>query len=868
MSKLKPPVFATKLLTFFLKDEIKEEVLGDLEEKFFRKLSTYSKTKANLNYWFQVLNYFRPFAIRKHKYKPMKPGISLLLNYLIVSFRVFKKHIGYTLVNVMGLAIAVSCSFFIYLWVQDELKYNQFLEDGDQVFSVLNRETQTNGEINAYRYTPFRLKEVLNDEYPIVENAAVLSRGNWMAFEVGEDMIEWSGVDGSPEFFEIFEVPFIKGGFEDMYESPETITISESFAETYFGKEWKSMNLIGALMPNDKGNTKRLIGVYKDFSKYSTIQYDFVVPFRARFKESPYLRNWSNTTSQIYVKLKEGITTEKANKLLLNSITDHREGDFVVERDVFLQPFQDRYLYNRLHNGHIAGGRIEYVRILSAAAIFILLLACINFMNISTARSSHRAKETGVRKVLGARRVNLRNQFLLESILMTLLAVILASAIVLLFINAFVSLTGKEIADQLFSMKHVLYLLSFVIAVGILSGLYPAFVMSSMAIGHSLKASISKRGSNTNFRKALVVVQFSITMIMITGAVTVYKQVSYIQNKNIGLDRSNLVRTFSYDMDPVKDYPRFKEELLAKRGIESVTMTNQLLINIRRYTSQVHWEGKLETDDLEFHMIDGNPDFIETTRIQLKEGRNFSWDIQSDTSHYLINETAQRLMGLEDPIGKDLAIWGMKGKVIGVVKDFHNASLHKSIEPLIIRYEMADAWMTLVRTKDGMNKEAVESLEEVFLKFNPNRAFWFRFIDDIYNAQYHSEILVKKLSRIFTIVAIVISMLGLYALVVYSSEQRTKEVGIRKVLGASLTNIFHLLSKDYSVLLLISLLIAVPASFFMMTEWLAGFAYRTTLDWWLFGVGSVIALIIAYGIIGFSTAKVAVSNPVDHLRDE
>ena len=562
------------------------------------------------------------------------------------------------------------------------------------------------------------------------------------------------------------------------------------------------------------------------------------------------------------------LNTTEANALLLNSINDHREGDFKVGREVFVQPFKDIYLYNRLENGQITGGRIEYVRLLSVAAIFILVLACINFMNISTARSSHRAKETGVRKVLGAGKVNLRNQFLVESILMTLLAVVIAVVIVFGFLDAFTHLTGKGFANQLFTFTHLWYLLAFVLTVGTLSGLYPAFVLSSIDTGRSLKGLPVKSGKSSTFRKVLVVIQFSITMIMITGAITVFRQVSYIQNKNIGLDRSNLIRTFSYDMDPEKDYPRYKEELLSKRGIESVTMTNQLLINIRNSTSQLDWDTKLSTEDLDFFMIDGNPDFLTTTKIKLKEGRNFSWDLRTDTANYLINEAAQRLMGMENAVGQNLSVWGRKGKIVGVVEDFHNASLHKSIKPLVIRNSMEDAWMVLVRSKDGMNKEAIESLEEVFLKFNPNRAFWFRFLDDLYNSQYRNEILVKKLARIFTIVAIVISMLGLYALVVYSTEQRTKEVGIRKVLGASVSNIFRLLSRDYSILLTIALIISTPLSFYAMTEWLAGFAYRTSLSWWFFAIGSVIALVIAYGIIGFSTAKAAVSNPIDHLRDE
>lgn len=865
----KPPKYADKLLLLFLKEELAEEVLGDLQEKFESLSASKSRSRARRNYWFQVFNYVRPFAIRRfRKLNFFRMNFSLLRNYVLMALRVFRNNPGHTSINVLGLAIAVSCSFFMYLWVEDEWKYNRFLIDGDRVANVLNRETQTNGDIHTYRYSSFRLKGVLENEYPIVEKATILSNGNWMAFEVGDELIEWDGVDASPEFFEMFEVCFIKGGYKEMIDNPDAIVISSSFASTFFGEDWKKKDIIGTLMNNDEGEVKSLIGVYQDFPKHSTMQHKFIVPFNNRFKTRPNLKSWNNSSSQLFVKLKDGISISEANAQLLNAIIDHRDDDPLVQREVFLQSFKNMYLYNRLENGEIAGGRIEYVRILSIAAIFILLLACINFMNITTARSANRSKETGVRKVLGARKINLKHQFLVESILTSFIAVAIAVFLVFALADPFNNLTDKEIKSQILTLTHLWYASGFILVVGFLSGIYPAFILSSMKINESLKGVTAKGAKNSAFRKTLVIVQFAITMIMITGAITVYRQVSFIQNKNIGLDRSNLLRSYTYDMDPKTDYQRYKETLLSKPGVESVTIVNQLLINIKNATSGVSWDGKLKTDDLEFYTMDANPDFLTTARIELKEGRDFSWDLQSDTSNYIINEAAQRLMGMEDPVGKNMSMWGVKGKIVGVVKDFHNASLHSDIKPLIIRNQMKWAWMVLVRTKEGQHQEAIASLEEVFYEFNKNRTFWVRFVDELFDSQYKNELLVKDLSRLFTIVAIVISMLGLFSLVIYNTQKRTKEVGIRKVLGASVIQIFQLLSREYAFLILVSMLVGIPISIYAMTQWLDGFAYRTPLNWWLFAIGALIAFGLAYLVIAYSTARAALSNPVTHLRDE
>ena len=851
-----------KVLSLFCKPEYLEEIEGDIMERFDKRPSKWLLL-------FEILKLVRKPLLKDlgGTYRLNRYGI--LRNQLITSIRFLKREKAFALMNVTGLSIAIACCLFIFLWLSDELQFNSHFDDGDRVCNVLNAEKQTNGEIKTHRSATFALKTIFDEHYPIIESSTALSRGNWMAFQVGEDLVEWAGVDATPEVFDLFEIDFLQGGFQDMFENVNTIVISENVAESYFGKSWKHENIIGTFMENDQEETFELVGVFKSQPNRTTIRFDFVVPFAHLLQKRPWLKSWKNNTSRLFVKLQEGVSLAEANTVLQDAFDDYRVGTFQTSRDVFLQPYEDMYLYNRYEHGTITGGRIDYVKLLSVTAILVLILASINFMNLTTARASKRAKETGVRKVIGASKRNIRRHFQLESILMTLLSVFLAGIVVVLLFCQFEQLTRKDFDLSQYSWKSALFVLAFILAQGFFTGLYPSFFLSSFSSISLLKSGSFLPKKQQGIRKLLVLFQFVITLIMIIGALTVYQQVTYIQQKNIGLNRSNLIRTFSYDMDPDREYEAFKTDLLNRPGIAGVTIVDQLLIDVKNSTSGITWEGKDPSDVLEFHFMQANPDFLPTMEIEIKEGRNFDWALQSDTNSYLINETAQELMRLVDPIGKKLAFVHHEGPIVGVMKDFHNASLHSAIEPMIIRNRMKDSWMVLARTKAGMHKEAILSLEEVFRTYNnPDRSFWYRFVDDIFNAEYRSELLVQKLSWYFTLVSIVISLLGLISLVAYQVERKTKEVGIRKILGATAMSIFRMLSRDYVLLLIVATIVAFPLGYYLMTDWLNGFVYRITLDWKAFAFAGLCTLFSALVIISLLTRKVAQSNPVESLRDE
>lgn len=866
---IRPPRMMLSFFRWFCQPEFREDIEGDLVERFHNRMATLGARKARWLFTKDVLVLFRPGIIRSLEITSQQFHPAMFRNYFKVAFRIFRKEKGYTLTNIFGLALGISCSLFIYLWLNDERRYNNFFENSERVCFVMSNWAMTNGEIETWHSSPYNLKEVLEENYPSVEKVAVLTWGNWMAFEKEGSLIEQAGIDASPELFEMFEIPFLKGDHKIMYKKPQTIAISESFANSYFGDRWKFSNVIGEIITNERGEGYELIGIFTDIPRQSTLRFEFLIPFELHLSRNQWLTDWDNNASQMYVKLAGHVSLREAEAKIKNAVIDHYSGKMEEsKREIFLQPFRDIYLYNRFENGKMTGGRIEYVRLLSIAAVLILLLASINFINLSTARSAKRAKETGVRKVLGSYGANLKIQFLTESVIITTLALLVSLCIVYLLLPQFNSITGKNISLDFLTTNFALYLGAFVLVLGVLTGLYPAFYLSSMKAISSLKGIYRHDKGDVVFRKGLVVFQYVITIMMITAAITVYYQVSYIQSKNIGIDRSNLVRTWTHAINSAKDYEVFKSELLKRPGIEGVTVVNHNLIDVGSSSSEVAWEGKTEGEELEFYILSANPDLLPTAGIKLKDGRNFDWNMRTDTANFIINEAAQKLMGLQNPIGADLKLWDLKGKIIGVVQDFHNASLHSPIEPLIIRFDQSSNWMILTRTIPGQTKEALASLEEVYHLFNPKREFKYEFMDDVYNQYYKSELMVKDLSLYFTVLSIIISSLGLFALVAYTAEQRTKEIGIRKVLGATISNILQLLSKEFLLLIGISLFIAMPLAYYVMMEWLSGFAYRIDLSWWLFALGGVVTFVLSYSIIGSQAITSAIANPVDSLKND
>lgn len=859
---ISPPTLADRFLKWYCHEDLLDEIQGDLYEQFHKNISTKGPATARWKYTLDVVRFFRPSSFKSTQ---LSMNTQILSNYLKVAFRIFKKEKSYTFTNVLGLALGITCSLFIYLWVQDELKYNQWPTDADGIYYVLVNQIESSGTIHTWTTTPQPLRAVLEEKYPAIEKAAIINWGADLILRKNTDNLTLKGHYGSPELFDVFQIPFIQGSHELLYKQEESVVISEGAAIRYFGKDWKGQNVVGKHLTDKDNRQFTLAGVFQDIPKHSTISFEFIIPFDYLLRTQPWQTHWGNYNHSMYVKIADGYTTASANSNIEHAIRENREG-MEGTAPLVLQPFKDLYLYSKYENGVNAGGRIEYVRLLSISAILILILAAVNFMNLTTARSAKRSKEAGIRKVMGAFRASLRTQFLLEAVLITALSFVVSALVVWMLLPYFNVLAGKEIEITFFTPQFVAICIGLILLIGILSGLYPAFYMSAINPVLSMKGILKVDRSNAFFRKGLVVFQFMITILMIAGSVTIYQQLQYIFTKNTGMDRENLIKTGLYNLSG-QQLEIYLERLSQMPGVQAVTTTNNDPTNIGSSTSDPVWDGKDENTDIYFHTMGINTSFLPVMNIQLKEGRNFDPEIASDSINFIINETAARAMGMSEPIGQHLEFWDSKGTIIGVVKDFHIHSLHSPIKPLIL-YQETEPWMLLTKTRAGETQEAIASLEKLHTEFLPERAFIFSFLDDDFNNRYKSEQLVSKLTLYFTIVAIVISCIGLLSLVAFNTELKTKEIGIRKVLGASVPAILALIGREFIMLVLVAFILATPVAYIVMSKWLEQFAYRIDLGLGLFAIAGLATVAMSLATIGGHAVRSATRNPVDALRNE
>jgi len=551
---------------------------------------------------------------------------------------------------------------------------------------------------------------------------------------------------------------------------------------------------------------------------------------------------------------------------LENLDKDETKGTFTQE--LSMQRFDEVYLHSNFKEGKIDGGRIEYVHLFSIIAVFILLIACINFMNLTTARSVKRAKEIGVRKVVGAVRGVLIRQFISESLLLTSMAVIVSLFILVALLPLFNQVTQKQIELPFHQLQFWVQLLAITLITGVISGSYPALFLSSFNPVKVLKGTLKLDSGTTLFRKGLVVFQFVLSIVLIIGTIIISRQITYIQSINLGFDRENLVYV-PLEGNLIKNYEVFKDEALKMPGIKSITRSSSPPTQMTSSTVGVEWEGKMPGTSISFSDAIVGYDFTNTVKLKMAAGRDFSRSFATDSDAYIINETAAKRLGYPDPIGRSLTMWGTKGKIIGVVKDFHSSSLHDQIKPLILRNgENMDSGIALVRTMPGKTKEAIASLQTLARQLNPDFQFTYTFSDDEYNKLYNNEQIVSKLSDSFAFLAIFISCLGLLGLAMFTAEQRLKEIGIRKVLGASVGSLFALLSSEFLILVIIALVIATPVAWYGMNAWLQNFAYHAPIQWWVFALSGGLILLIALATVSFQAVKAALVNPIKSLRSE
>ncbi|WPU93923.1 ABC transporter permease [Mucilaginibacter sabulilitoris] len=791
----------------------------------------------------------------------------MLKNYLKIAWRNLVRNRVQTFINIAGLSVGLACSLLILLWVQNELSVDSFFKNSDRLYSIYERQ-QFDHKINGTYNTPGPTANEMKKVMPEVEHAVSLGFGQNNTFQVGDKILKQNGSSASDEYFSIFSFKLLQGNAQTALNSPVSLAISRKMAEDFFGSPQAA---IGKTIRYENSKNFKVTAVFENLPKNSSQKFDYLVNWYSFLQDNSWARDWGNQGPPTIVMLKQGANPAQFEQKITRFLdtynsTDRKTSTFII--DLGIQPFSEQYLHGSFDNGKISGGRIEYVRIFSVVAIFILLIACINFMNLTTARSVKRAKEIGVRKVVGAMRSALIKQFISESLLITSLSVIFALLLLVVLLPVFNQVTQKQIELPFNQTGFWTKVVCITLVTGLISGSYPALFLSSFNPVKVLKGTLKLDSGATLFRKGLVVFQFVLSVILITGTIVISRQMNYIQSKNLGFDRENLIY-IPLEGELAHKYDLFKEQALTMPGIQSVTRMTNAPTNIQNSTGGVGWIGKDTTVNIQFTQTSVGYDFVKTMKLRMLEGRDFSKDYPTDSVGLILNEAALKRIGYKNPIGQPLTFWGRKSKIIGVIKDFHYSSMHEEIRPLIIRSRADEIYGNiLIRTQPGKTRAALASMESLCKQINPAYPFTYTFSDEEYQKLYQNEQIVGKLSNGFSFLAIFISCLGLLGLAMFTAEQRVKEIGIRKVLGASVSSLFTLLSSEFIVLVVIALLIASPIAWYATGKWLQGFAYRTPVQWWVFALSGAIIILIALATVSFQAVKAALINPVKSLRSE
>ena len=794
----------------------------------------------------------------------------MIKNYLVITFRNLWKNKGYSFLNIFGLAIGIACAGFIFLWVEDEVSFDKFNTKKDRLYFV--RENQKYDTYTAtFSSTPGVLAPAMQAELPGIANTCRMTEGDTrLLFQVGNKTVFASGRYAEPSVFNMFSFPFAQGSAKAAFEQLYSVVLTESGAKKIFGDE---KNIIGKTVRVDNKHDYVVTGILKDIPQSSSIRFEWLMPFEKWYKESSWAWRWGNNCLSTYVELKPGASAASVDKLLYNFI-QQREPSSIARP--FLWSMNDWRLYDDFANGKATGGgRIEYVRLFSFIAWIILLIACINFMNLATAQSEKRAREVGVRKVLGAGKNRLIFQFISEALLMAVFAGIAALTIMSIVLPLFNSLVEKNLALEIFNPLHISALVLITLICGIVAGSYPSLYLSSFNPVSVLKGVKLKTGGAAFIRKGLVVLQFSISIILIISTIIIYQQIQHVKSRQLGFDKNNLLE-MDMQGDMAKNYSVIKSDLMNTGVIEDVALSDHTTIYDGNNSDGFTWQGKPAGAKILISNRYVTPEFMKTSGIKLLKGRNFEL---SDTSYnktlnIIITESLEKLMGKESGIGKIIRYEGdtsgMTATVVGVVNDYVYGNMYTKSDPVMfVCTAPQNTTVMYVRAKPSVKTDqALVKIEAVIKKDNPAYPFEYRFVDDQFNAMFQNETLISKLSRVFATLAILISCLGLFGLAAYTAERRTKEIGIRKVLGASVTGITTLLSVDFLKLIAISALVSFPIAWWMMNKWLLNYEYRITISAWVFVISGVLAVIISLVTISFQSIRAALMNPVKSLRTE
>lgn len=780
---------------------------------------------------------------------------------LKIAWRNLVKDRQFTFLNVFGLAIGLACALLIYLWVQDELGMDSFLADKDRVVQLMEY-NNASGRKYLQDESSGLLSEAIAQKYQEVAYASPLAPPSWFpanTLSVGDKNLKASGQYAGKDYFNIFSFALLDGKRDQLLASKTSIVISDDLATRLFGT---TQNLIGKAIRFEQDTTFYVSGIFTKLPRQSSQQFDFVLSFEYFKTIKPWVNTWNNLGPHNFVKLKQGADLEQFDSKIKDFIKDS-QGD--TSRRVAATLFASNYLHNNFGYNAGGAGRMEYVQLFSLTAIFILVIACINFMNLSTAKASRRMKEVGIKKVVGAGRKQLIVQFLAESVLITMVAMFFAILLVGLLIPGFNQLTGKQISLSP-DPKAIASVLVIGLVTGLLAGSYPALYLSRFNPLTILKGKLNTSFAELFSRKGLVVFQFTLSTILIVAVMIIYQQVQLIRNTNPGYNKDNVLK-ITAEGAIAGNETGFINQLKSIPGIVQASYTQANIIGHSYAHANIDWAGRDENNLFYFEAFEGGYDFVPTLGMQIQKGRNFSKDFGADTANIILNETAVRAMGLKDPVGKTIEFFGAPSQIIGIVKDFHFESLHKSVKPAYIAYK-PHGGKIIARINQNNQSATINAIREVYKRFNPGFTFTYSFLDEAYQQQYDSETRVAALSKYFAGLAIIISCLGLFGLAAFTAQKRQKEIGVRKVIGASVVSITRMLSVDFLKLVIISLLIAFPVAGWLMSSWLERFAYRIEIGLPVFLLAGIAVILLTILTICYQSIKAALANPVRSLRAE
>uniref|UniRef100_UPI00404799A3 ABC transporter permease n=1 Tax=Roseivirga sp. TaxID=1964215 RepID=UPI00404799A3 len=860
-----PSKFWLKFFRWFCRAEYQEDIEGDLLERFDLRVEKQGAKIAKKLFVKDVLRLFRPSMIKKIEGNQQLNYYGMFKHNLKITFRSYLKHKSAFLINLIGLSSGLACTLFIYLWVNDERSVDKFHKLDDQLFQVLTMHEES-GAINTQEDTQAILAQALEAEIPEIEIVIQATPSFWfgkMPLSTEEKTIKTEGRFASEKYFEVFSFPLLYGNPSEVLKDKSRIVLSKSLATSLFGSPESAMGRTLNWQLLQFGQDFQVSGVFEDVPHNSTEDFQFVLPFKVFAEILGNGAQWGNYNALTYAVVTKGANVDLLNQKIAGFVKEKNPGSNVSP---YLRPYSDKYLFSNYENGVQAGGRIEYVNLFSIISIFILLIACINFMNLSTAKASRRVKEVGVKKAIGAERKSLVAQYLQESFLMTLIAILVALALVVALLPQFNIITGKEISIHL-SSELLTSLLIILVGTGVVAGSYPALYLSAFKATTILKGHIKSSLGELWARKGLVVFQFTLSVILIVSVIIVSKQIEYVQSKNLGYSKENLI-LFANEGQLTEKLDVFIDQLQNSPGIINAGATSHTIISGGSYTTGVHWPTENPDVSTRFGNMTVSYDFIETLGVEIIAGRSFSRDFTTDISKIILNEKAIETIGYQDPIGKTINLWGNDMQIIGVVKDFNFASLHEIITPMF--FKLDDKFLTniLVRIEPGQERAAIERIESIYKEYNPDFEFNYSFLDQDYAQQYAAEGRISILSKYFGGIAIIISCLGLFGLAAFTAERRFKEIGIRKALGASSLSIIRLLSSDFNKMIAVAIVIAIPISYYFMLTWLEGFAYKIDLKAWYFISAGLVALFIAWFTVAMQTYKAAKINPSQSLRSE